>query len=656
MRTHRVFPALQPWASRTTLLRELVSGEHLVAARIEPVTRARDTTALVDLTFGDGTRTVTIPLVYLDLAQLDVRETDPLIFPHHLLGVVPDAGARDVVERLVPELERRAYTGGFATEDTIVLRPDAVYAAARARGFFGAAPLTTSLPRIAGAVYAWRFAVGKHIATYGPDAVEIAAFLRTPASSCVAFADAAPDARAWFGDLEAAEDGAHYDVLVGSGTLPACTAAITLRLDDAGDGLHVPVATPLPADLLLSFSAIDGGEATRFAVTATREPFARTIDDVLPVAAIGGSGGRIAVAVRPDADLVPDSDTDEAAALAAGLRREGFTVEIVHGIDALDAFAPDFVHLFGVRPGSFARRVADWTSAHRKALAVHALLESPALGGYWGAMVTPYCFGYSGDDRSVKTYLDLLARRSVEVDGIGAATPWAPAGAGFEDVERVLGMADLVFVNSDRELRAVTPLRGQRPTFIVPSLAMVPAAPEPIGARVGTDAFALVHAPVSPAANQLMIARAASAVGIPVVIAGPVEDVAYAERLREFAPAQMMLIDEPSPGAVAALYRAASVFIDASWTNRGHGRLVTAAALGAAIVRSSSCWVDFPEQGNWVVDMADAVSIERGIGEAWDAAVRRDEAIASVGLLAREASATAVSVILASYAKIAQEV
>ena len=77
MRTHRVFPALQAWSWRAELVRELASGEHLVAARLEPVTRGREPTAFLDLHFSDGERSVTIPLVYVDIAQLDVREADP---------------------------------------------------------------------------------------------------------------------------------------------------------------------------------------------------------------------------------------------------------------------------------------------------------------------------------------------------------------------------------------------------------------------------------------------------------------------------------------------------------------------------------------------------------------------------------------------------
>ena len=47
---------------------------------------------------------------------------------------------------------------------------------------------------------------------------------------------------------------------------------------------------------------------------------------------------------------------------------------------------------------------------------MHAYYEAPVAGGYWGTLVTPYCFNYSADDRNVANYLQQLRRRAVEVD------------------------------------------------------------------------------------------------------------------------------------------------------------------------------------------------------------------------------------------------
>jgi hypothetical protein len=312
------------------------------------------------------------------------------------------------------------------------------------------------------------------------------------------------------------------------------------------------------------------------------------------------------------------------------------------------------VHLFGARPGAHARRVADWAGAARKPFVIQALHEAPAAGGYWGAMVTPYCFGYSADERSVGTYLDLLARGAVEVDGVNPTTPFAPVPAGLPEAERVLALADVVLVNSARERELVAGLRTRRPTYVVPPLPLALAAPAPVGAHVGSEPFILVHAPVGPEANQLMLARAAGEVGVPMVIAGAVADPAYAERLREFAPQTVLLLGEPSPGLVAGLYRCAAVVADAAWTTRGHGRLMTAAAMGAALVCSQRRWLDLPEHGRWTVDPADVRSIARGLGSAWDAAARADVDVRTIADATREHVQTAVAAIIAAYAKIVQ--
>jgi hypothetical protein len=220
MRTHRVFSALQPWSSRGDVLRELVSAEHLAVARIEPVTRGREAAAIVDLHFSDGERGVTIPLVFVDLAQFDVRELDPLVFPHELADAISDARAADVVERLFPELERRALTGGFWGEETIVFGNDAAFNAARAAGWFGAVPLAVSLPRIAPAVYARRFAVGKHVCAYGPRAFELAGFVRGVATSCTVLDANDEDAAThWYGAFGEASRAATVDVAI-RGTVP----------------------------------------------------------------------------------------------------------------------------------------------------------------------------------------------------------------------------------------------------------------------------------------------------------------------------------------------------------------------------------------------------------------------------------------------------
>jgi hypothetical protein len=76
--------------------------------------------------------------------------------------------------------------------------------------------------------------------------------------------------------------------------------------------------------------------------------------------------------------------------------------------------------------------------------------------------------------------------------------------------------------------------------------------------------------------------------------------------------------------------------------------------LGAAVVCSSNRWVDLPEIAHLIVDPADVRSIARGIGGAWDAAVRGDVRIQMTARSARERLGTAAAAVVASYAKIVQ--
>jgi hypothetical protein len=192
--------------------------------------------------------------------------------------------------------------------------------------------------------------------------------------------------------------------------------------------------------------------------------------------------------------------------------------------------------------------------------------------------------------------------------------------------------------------------------FVVPPLPTVEApGGEVIGALVGADPFVLVHAPIGPLENQLLMARAVADVGVPLVLAGPVADPAYAERLREFA-GDLRLFGEPTPAQTAALYRSAAVVADAAWTARGHGRVATAAAAGAAIVVSTARWVDLPLPERWLVDPADVASITRGIGAAWDAASQRAVEIETLAASAVEKLGIAAATIVAAYATIAQRV
>jgi hypothetical protein len=170
---------------------------------------------------------------------------------------------------------------------------------------------------------------------------------------------------------------------------------------------------------------------------------------------------------------------------------------------------------------------------------------------------------------------------------------------------------------------------------------------------VGRDPYVLVHGPVESPGNQLLVARAAATLGIPIVVAGPVADPAYAELVREFAGEGVRLIAEPSLGQAAALYRSAAIVADVAWMGRGHARIVEAARSGAATVLARTRWADLPIPGQWRVDPADVESVARGIGEAWDAVSQRHPVLGEVAAAAGGAGARALRTIVLGYARIA---
>ena len=650
MRTHRAFPALQPWRD-PALLREVVSVDALTVMRIEPITRAREPAVILDLHFAAGERHATIPFVLVDVAMLLLREADPLVFPHAVANAIGDEPCARLIDALVTDLEVRAFRNERWREEVVERRADPLFARARERGWYGAAPLAVSLPRIAPAVYARRLAAGHTVLAFGADALENAAFVRDVARRWNAAGDDS-DAAAYFAVVPPAGE-ERYEFAIGAGAPPAAAADASVVHTDGGGALIVPVADPVPANVLVSFDPGDGPAARTFGVTARREPPLRSAPPAAAAPPLGGSGGRVALVLRPDAGTIPDADLDEARALAGGLAAEGFTVTLATRLADVEAFAPDLVHLLGVRDGGHAGAVARWAAEAGVPLAVHAYHEDPAAGGYWGGMVTRYCFAYSADDRSVTDYLELLAKRLVEVDGVGARQRFAPAAAALAEAETVLRQAAVVFVQSEREREAVATVRPTGETLVVPAVPADFPAPEPIGALVGSDPFVLVHAPLESIGNQLLVARAATRVGVPIVLAGPIADPAYAELVREFAADGVRVLGEPTLGQAAALYRSAAIVADVGWMGRGHARILAAGRSGGAVVLAESRWSELPIPDRWRVDAADVESVARGIGEAWDAVSRRDPALAELAATATASGLRAVRSIVAGYAKIA---
>jgi hypothetical protein len=615
MRTHRVFDVLAPWSTGTSV----TDADRLAVVRVEPVLRQRRATLSLDcyLTGEDGDTVV--PGILVEPALIVERERDALLFPAGMRG--GDAFAAALQERILPHLDLLVRSGEPICEHVVRFGPAPRFDAARALGAFGAAPLRDALTRLAPYRWARRYVRGRTVRIDAPDAVGGWALLRDIATVSVAADRREPEAFAWYGAAPLAAEGAVAVAIVGAETDAPAGAETVVRLDARGDDV-VAVVDPLPIDVGFVFDPREGAQRRWFTVERVAAPARRAPAPPWRSVPQGGSAGRIAIVLgRRDATRFPGADTDEAAALALGLAAEGFEVVDVH--DAADLAGADLVHVFGTGDGKRARAIVDAARRARIVSAVHAYEEDPAAGGWWGATVTRLCFEYGADEASVERYLTMLARHAVTVEQATAEGLYAPPEAALEDAAAALRDASIVFAGSDEESQTVLRRSGRRTIVaVVPPLVGVV---EPADARVvvGPDPYVLVHGPVGPAGNQLLVARAAVEARVPLVVVGPVVDASYLERVREFGGRDLVVVPEPSPAIAAGLRAAAAVVVDVAWLGAGCARLAAAVVAGAQVVLADRRPFALPGVTPYRVDPADAAALTRALGEAWDEARRQ---------------------------------
>lgn len=620
MRMHRTHEIVAPWSTG----RPVLDAARLVAVRIEPVLRQRRPAFVLDVYLADAAGGTVIPLVLADPAVVVERDRDPLVFPFGTPG--DNAFATALAERIVPHLERLVLGGERVVEHVVTFADSPCFAAARTAGYFGAAPLRDALTRLAPYRYARRFARGRAVRIDAPDAVGGWALLHASATVGIAPAQRDAAALAWYGDAPVANGRADV-AIVGAAGDPG-DAPCVLRLDvepttrPGRAGAHrVDVVDPLPLDVGIVFDPAEGPVRRWFAVERAPEPAPRALPD-LGYRGAGGSAGRIAVvAGRADATLHPSADTDEAHALVAALCAEGFDASLAGEADDVDG--ADLVHLVGTRDGRRARAVVERAGRLGIPVAVHAHDDDALLGGWWGTEVARYCFEYGADEHDVTTYLDLLAKHAVSVGDVSADVLFAPPAVRAGDAVVALRAASVVFAATQSEADTIRERTGRRgPVVVVPPLA-ASAAPDPVGDLVGPDRFALLHAPIGPRANALLVARCAATASIPLVVTGPVADASYLERIREFGGGGLIVLaGEPASGVAAGLRAAAGVVVDASWVGEGSSRLAAAALAGARLALGDRRRFSVPGVEPRRFDPADAGALTRALGEAWDEALR----------------------------------
>ncbi len=622
MRTHRAFSYVQPWRDRRRV-RDVLTVGNLVAARFEPIVRHGRDEAVLDVAFARDADVVVAATIIVPTRFVALRESDPLIWPAAIAELVDDPIADAVRDRLLPWLVEMVAGHAVNAERYSVFAPEfeSTWQQARSCGFLGAAPLAEAWSILTPYVYARRFARDRTVALAARSAAAGHAALAGVARG-LHFVDIdrseAQLAERWFGTRFENVSDSDAELIVGDEANAARFAAhpaVHRVWLGGGPGEHVAIARTIPFDLAFSFSHARGEAGATLAVesaTTPAEPF------VLVPNGRGASNGRVSLVVRPDALRVPDGDTDEARALEALLRAEGFEVEVVAKPDLSHC---DLVHVIGLHDPAAALEAVEAARAAGVATVVSPQLVDLERESYWGSKVSDACFVLRPDEANVTMLLELLAKRRL-ADNV--ATPASGPPAEYtQSVRRALSCADGVLVACAGEEHLVRERFGYAGPLERSAPFVVADRPRATAHLTGGQLFALILGPLEARTNALVALRAAELVGIPLVVAGPVKDPQYAALLHEFAGANGIIVEEPGPEEVAGLLATAQVFVDCAWISFGISRLVRAALAGAAVVASARGWA--PELFAPAVESTDPASVDALVA-ALQTAWRRERA------------------------------
>jgi hypothetical protein len=615
--------ALQPYGEHDVRAR-LIRAEHLVFARFE-TSMSHRYDGLIDLVFSDGAAYAIVPWISIDGLMLLEREFSPFTWPRWMTWL--DDDQCDAIEariepwmraRVLARLENGSGERFFTDSNEIRGRIER----AKGAGWLGAVDSRTVLEAIAPHRYAWRFARNAHVLIRGRGAIAGAALLARRASlvhAVAADAREAADARAWFGlDCFSADPVPEraWDLYVGPRQgAPAAAAAVFLDGEAVGASeVRVPIAQPLPPEIMISFDVDDAPEVRAISVAAPPREARRSA--LVAARIMGGSSGRVALVVREDCLRAADADTDAVIRLKQLLEQEGFAASIVVP-SHLQSRDHDLIHVFG----------------HRYAHAVIDELRSASQRGI-PIVVTPYAddprdeahaqthslmagLGATFDENQRADYLNALALRRLLATDLPADEPEAP-------VRELFALARVCFVTCGAEETHVRQRYSFAGTVIpLPALASPLDGAADVAALVGTDDFVLAFGPVEARANQYLLARAAAAAGLPLVVCGTVVDAGYYRQMVQalgddgmwLPPRQ--LTAEQQRGLLAR----ARVAADVSWSGRGLHRLATAAAGRAALVTSSNGFGSAVWGAATVAaDPASVDSIAAALRSVWDRA------------------------------------
>jgi len=631
VRSHRTFSALT--LANGGALRGLVRLATLTSVRLEPIVRQGKPIAMLELRFSAGGAAAVVPLVIVDVAMLLDPERDVLVWPTTFAEHIDDATADELATFLVPWLIAQSLGQPLNDERLWVCDDPSereLFDRARAAGAVGAASAAVSFVGAAPFVYAARFWTGLRVGVAG-DQAALGAALAASAGIDVTLAERptpSGDLLRWYGVKQQSGAGRRSLVIAPAGQddpefeMGIESQAIVLRVRSDRSG-SVPLIAARPLDSAFCFDVADGAVVGSLdvlgPVPATHPP----IRVHRPKATIGTSGGRIFFGVRTAARPGDDDDVDEAFALAEALRAEGFSVDIGDDPAAIAAGGYDLVHVHGLLDASRALEFFEAARAVGAATALHTQTEESAIGGWWGTVVTRFCYEYAADQRSIDDFTALLRSRRLALGDVRADATYEPSSQDASLVRAAVRAADVVFVSGETEEAYIRARFGRTDAIVaVPPAVPTAIAGTPVGLLVGTANYAFVHAPIGPRGNQIVAVRAAERANIPLVVAGTVADPSYLALLRSFSGNATRIITDPSESVLATLYDGATVYLDPRWVGTGRARAARAAVAGARLVIAERRPVDSLLIGEDVmrIDPGDETGMMRALGEAWYAA------------------------------------
>ncbi|MEO6913375.1 MAG: hypothetical protein ABI182_05085 [Candidatus Baltobacteraceae bacterium] len=627
MRSHSARSTFICWRE-TAALREIVGVDSLVAARYEPLIRQTTPACGLDLTFVRDGRVAVIPFITVDAAMLIERELEPLVWPKAVADVLSDAIIDPITEAVLPWIESLTLSRAVSSELLRMFGDAAsisIFESARRLGLLGAAPYASVVTSAAPYVYAARFAYGKRAAVRDPRGATGSAILARSARSIAAdLGDERTNrtARQWFDrDCYGPIGEEPYDLLIAAGDLAVASGeyAVQIELDRQIPGtLDCAVVKPVPFDVMVSFDPGDGPIERRFSVAVEKPGLFREPRGVVQPRAEGGSGGRILLAARESWQRSDDADTDALRELAGRLRDEGFAADIVAAGEIADLPECDLLHILGqVRPDEMLALIERARTANIPCV-VTPMAQDVAREALWGAAMVPVSYRVATDDVGIDEYLGALARRRLQADGMPGLGQ-EPFSGYTRTLGQALQLASVVLVSGSAEEAFI------RDRYSVSGAihAMSPylntlTMPEPIDAMAGTGDFILCHAPIETRCNQMLLARAAMQLKLPLVLAGPVCEADYYMLLREFCDESVAFLPDCTAGQINGLYRRARVYADVSWNSYGLHRIARAGVSGSALVVSDAGYAAaLLGPGIWQADPASTESIKVAIGDAW---------------------------------------